>query len=98
MKVTLKEAHYIVYEQRTHQITVEIDGEEYIVRQTEDDNGCDFYVFHKDFENGWTKPYELEEGELQETLSKLANFAHDDFIFSTSKEGKEVDMDELEDY
>ena len=97
MKVTLVEAHDVVYQQLTHQIKVDIDGEEYIIRQTEDDNGCEYYVFHKDFD-GWKNPYNLEDGELKDIITKLADVAHDDFIFSTSNEGKEVDMDELNDY
>jgi len=98
MKVTLKEGTRVVYERVTKQITVDIDGEEYIIRNSEDDNGCDYYVFHKDFEKGWTNPYDLEDGELKEVIQKLAETCYDDFLFSESREGKEVDMEELNDY
>ena len=98
MKVTLKEGTRVVYERRTNQITVDIDGEEYIVRNSEDDNGCEYFVFNQNFEKGWTNPYDLEDGELKDTLEKLAETCYDDFIFSTSNEGKEVDMEELNDY
>ena len=86
-----------MYEKRTHQIKVDIDGQEYIIRQSEDDNGCEYYVFHKDFD-GWTSPYELEDGELKDIITKLADVAHDDYLFSTNEEGNEIDMDELNDY
>lgn len=99
MKVTLKEGHQIVYQKTTHQIEVEIDGVDYIVRQGEDDNGVDLYVLSDDLNDGnWINPYDMEDGELKEVLVKLANSAYDDFIFSSSNVGKEVDLDELEEY
>ena len=98
MKVTLKEGTRVVYERRTNQITVDIDGEEYIVRNSEDDNGCDYFVFNRNFEKGWTDPYELEDGELKDVLQKLAETCYDDFLFSESRVGKEVDIEELNDY
>lgn len=95
MKVTLKEGHQIVYQKTTHQI----DGVDYIVRQGEDDNGVDLYVLSDNLNNGnWIDPYDMEDGELKETLVKLAETCYDDFIFSSSNVGKEVDLDELEEY
>jgi len=99
MKVVLKESHKIVYQKTTHQIEVEIDGVDYIVRQGEDDNGVDVYVLSDDLNDGnWIDPFYMEDGELKDALVKLANVAHDDFIFGESSVGKEVDLDELEDY
>lgn len=99
MKVTLKQEHRIVYQKTTHQIEVEIDGVEYVIRQGEDDNGVDLYVLSDDLNDGnWINPYDMEDGELKDVLVKLANAAYDDFIFSSSNVGKEVDLDELEEY
>ena len=62
MKVTLKEAHEIVYEKITHQIKVEIDGVDYLIRQSEDDNGCDYYVWSDSLNGGqWTTPSEIDD-------------------------------------
>jgi hypothetical protein len=99
MKVTLKEPTQIVYEKRTHEITVDIDGVEYIIRNSEDDNGVDYYVYSENLNDGdWMNPYDIEDEELKDVIEKLANAAYDDFIFGDSKVGLEVDMDELEDY
>jgi hypothetical protein len=99
MKITLKEAHSIVYQQITHQITVDIDGTEYIIRHAEDDNGSEYYVSSPNLNNGYfMNLYEMEDGELKELIEKLANAAYDDYIFGESKVGKEVDMETLEDY
>jgi hypothetical protein len=98
MKVTLKDSSRVVYEKRTSQIIVDIDGQEYIIRNSEDDNGVEYFVFNDNFEKGWTPPHELEDGELKDVLEKLAETCYDDFIFSERKVGKEVDLEELEDY
>lgn len=99
MKVTLKEHTQVVYQKTTHEIVVDISGTEYIIRQSEDDNGVEYYVFSETLNNGnWTNPYDIEDEELRDVLEKLANAAHDDFIFSAANEGKEVDLEELEDY
>ena len=98
MKVILKEATEVVYQKTTHEITVDIDGQEYIIRNSEDDNGCEYFVFNENFEKGWTAPHELEDGELKDALEKLAETCYDDFLFSESRVGKEVDMEELNDY
>lgn len=99
MKVILKESTRVVYEKRTHQISVDIDGTEYLIRNSEDDNGVDYHVWSENLNNGnWTNPYDLEDGDLKETIQKLANAAYDDFLFSDSKVGSEVDLEELEDY
>lgn len=98
MKVTLKEPVEIVYQKTTHQITVDIDGKEYIIRNSEDDNGVEYYVLNDDLSDYWIRPHEIEDTDLRETIEKLANAAYDDFIFGESNVGKEVDLDELEDY
>ena len=98
MKVTLKDSTRVVYEKTTTQIIVDIDGQEYIIRNSEDDNGCEYFVFNENFGKGWTAPHELEDGELKDTLEKLAETCYDDFLFSDSRVGKEVDMEELNDY
>ena len=98
MKVTLKDNTRVVYEKRTNQIIVDIDGQEYIIRNSEDDNGCDYFVFNENFEKGWTAPHTLEDGELKDVLEKLAETCYDDFLFSESRVGKEVDLEELQDY
>lgn len=99
MKVTLKQEHRIVYQKTTHQIIVDIDGTEYIVRQSEDDNGADYLVLSDNLNNGnWIDIYKVEDEELRDVLEKLANAAYDDFIFGDSKVGQEVDLEELEDY
>ena len=99
MKVTLVEATQVVYEKRTHEITVDIDGVEYIIRNSEDDNGVDYYVYSENLNDGnWMNPYNIEDEELKDVIEKLANAAYDDFIFGNSKIGKEVDMEELNDY
>ena len=99
MKVTLKEATSVVYQKTTHQITVDIDGVEYTIRQSEDDNGCDYYVYSETLNDGNVmNTYDLEDGELKDVIEKLAETCHDDYLFSNSKEGKEIDMDELNDY
>ena len=98
MKVTLKDSTRVVYEKRTSQIIVDIDGKEYTIRNSEDDNGVEYYVFNENFEKGWAAPHELEDGELKDVLEKLAETCYDDFIFGETKVGKEVDLEELEDY
>ena len=99
MNVVLREGHQIVYQKTTHQIEVEIDGVNYIVRQGEDDNGVDLYVLSDDLNDGnWIDPYDMEDGELKDALVKLANVAYDDYLFGGSKVGSEIDLDELEDY
>ena len=98
MKVTLKEAHSVVYQQITHQISVDIDGTEYIIRNAEDDNGVEYYVFNENLDNGWVRTHTIEDVDLRETIELLANAAYDDFLFGESKVGKEVDMEELQDY
>ena len=99
MKVILKESTHVVYQQTTHQIKVDIDGTEYLIRNSEDDNGVEYFVWSENLNDGnWTKPYDLEDEDLKETIEKLANAAYDDFIFGDSKVGTEVDLEELEDY
>ena len=98
MKVTLKESTEVVYQKTTHQIKVDIDGIEYIIRHSEDDNGCEYFVFNEYFVKGWINPYVLQDGELKDILQKLAETCYDDFLFSESRVGKEVDMEELNDY
>ena len=99
MKVILKESTHVVYQQTTHQIKVDIDGTEYLIRNSEDDNGVEYFVWSENLNDGkWTKPYDLEDGDLKEAIEKLANAAYDDFIFGDSKVGTEVDLEELEDY
>ena len=99
MKVTLKDSTRVVYEKRTTQIKVEIDGVEYTIRNSEDDNGCDYHVYSESLNNGvFMNPYDLEDGELKDVIIKLAETCYDDFLFSESREGKEVDMEELNDY
>jgi hypothetical protein len=99
MKVTLKEASDVVYQRTTHQIKVEIDGIEYTIRNSEDDNGCDYHVYSESLNDGnFMNPYDLEDGELKDVITKLAETCYDEFLFSVSRVGKEVDLDELEDY
>ena len=99
MKVTLIEAHSVVYQQITHQITVDIDGTEYIIRHAEDDNGSEYYVSSPNLNNGYfMNLYEMEDGEVKELIEKLAHAAYDDYLFGESKVGKEVDLETLEDY
>ena len=43
-------------------------------------------------------PYDIEDESLKDVIEKLANAALDNYIFSESNEGKEVDMEELNDY
>lgn len=99
MKVTLKEESRVVYERRTTQIKVDIDGVEYTIRNSEDDNGCDYYVYSEALNDGnYMDPYDLEDGELKDVIQKLAETCYDDFLFSESRVGQEVDLEELEDY
>ena len=99
MKVTLTEESRVVYERRTTQIKVEIDGVEYTIRNSEDDNGCDYYVYSESLNDGnFMDPYDLEDGELKDVIQKLAETCYDDFLFSESRVGKEVDLEELNDY
>lgn len=99
MKVTLTQATDVVYQKTTHEITVDIDGVEYIIRHTEDDNGVDYYVYSENLNDGnWMNPYDIEDEDLKDVIEKLANAAYDDFIFGDSKVGLEVDMEELNDY
>ena len=98
MKVILKEATDVVYQKTTHQITVDIDGTEYTIRNSEDDNGVEYYVFNKDLDDNWIRPHTIEDVDLRETIELLANAAYDDFLFGESKVGKEVDLEELQDY
>ena len=99
MKVILTESTQIVYQKTTHEIKVDIDGVEYIIRHAEDDNGVEYYVWSENLNDGkWTNPYDLENGELKDVIEKLANAAYDEFIFSDSNVGKEVDLEELNDY
>ena len=99
MKVILKEESRIVYERKTTQIKVDIDGVEYTIRNSEDDNGCDYHVFSETLNDGhFMNPYDLEDGELKDVITKLAETCYDDYLYSSSKVGQEVDINELEDY
>ena len=99
MKVTLKEATDVVYQKTTHQIKVDIDGKEYTIRNSEDDNGVEYYVMSENLDpHTWVKPHNIEDEDLRETIVLLANAAYDDFIFGESKVGLEVDLEELQDY
>lgn len=99
MKVTLKEHTQVVYQKTTHEIKVDIDGVEYIIRNSEDDNGVEYYVWSENLNDGkWMNPYDIEDESLKDVIEKLANAALDNYIFSESNEGKEVDMEELNDY
>jgi len=99
MKIILKESHRIVYERRTHEITVDIDGVTYTIRNSEDNNGADYYVMSDNLNDGnWINPYDIQDGELKDVIMTLANAAYDDFIFGESNVGDEVDMEELSDY
>ena len=97
MKVTLKEQSSVVYQRTTHQITVEIDGVDYLIRQSEDDNGCDYFVFSESLGGDWMNPYDIEDGDLQEAIEKLASACHDDYTFGSEiKEGDEIDIENFE--
>jgi len=98
MKVTLKEAIDVVYQRTTHQIAVDIEGKEYLIRNSEDDNGAEYYVFNEELDDKWIHPHTIEDDELRDVIEKLANAAYDDFLFGESRVGKEVDLEELEDY
>ena len=99
MKVILKEGHTIVYQKTTHNIVVDIDGIEYIIRQSEDDNGVDLYVWSDELNDSrWFNPYSMEDGELKDTIINLANIANDDYTFSDSNVGTEVDINDYENY
>jgi hypothetical protein len=99
MKVTLTDESRVVYEKRTTQIKVEIDGVEYTIRNSEDDNGCDYHVYSESLNDGvFMNPYDLEDGELKDVIIKLAETCYDDFLFSDSRVGQAVDLEELEDY
>lgn len=99
MKVTLKEHTQVVYQKTTHEIKVDIDGVEYIIRNSEDDNGVEYFVWSENLNDGnWINPYDIENIELKNVIEKLANAAYDDFLFSEEKVGKEVNVDELNDY
>jgi hypothetical protein len=99
MKVTLKESTEIVYQKTTHQIKVEIDGHEYTIRNSEDDNGVEYYVKSENLDPyTWFRPHNIEDVTLRETIELIANAAYDDFIFGERKVGKEVDLEELQDY
>lgn len=96
MKVTLKESTEVVYQQMTHQIKVDIDGVEYLIRNSEDDNGTELYVYSETLGSNWINPYTLEDSELKDTIIKLGDNAYDSFLFSDSNEGKEIDLEDLE--
>lgn len=99
MKVTLTEAHSVVYQQITHQISVDIDGTGYIIRNAEDDNGCEYYVSSPNLNNGYfINLNEMEDGELKQLIEKIANVTYDDYLFGDHKVGKEIDIEQLEDY
>lgn len=92
MKVTLKESHSVVYQMITHQIRVDIDGTEFIIRQTEDDNGCDYSIYSPLSGNGWVSPYSLPDSELKEVLIKLSASAYDSSLFGGDSVGEELDL------
>lgn len=99
MKITLTEKHKIIYQKTTHQIEVDIEGVKYKIRQTEDDNGTEYFVFSDALNAGkWMDPQDMEDSELKDILVKLAETCLDNNIYGQSNVGKEVDMDELEDY
>jgi hypothetical protein len=43
-------------------------------------------------------PYDMEDGELKDMIVKLVEVAYEGFLFSDSNVGKEIDMDELNNY
>ena len=98
MTIKLTEESSVVYEKRTTEIKVEIDGVEYTIRNSEDDNGCDYYVYSETLNDGnFMSPYDLEDGELKEALIRLAEGAYDDYTFGSQiKVGDEINIDELD--
>jgi hypothetical protein len=96
MKVEVKETHRIVYEKVTHQVTFEIDGIEYLVRQSEDNSGPEYYLWSENLNNGnWMDPYDLEDGELKDVLTKLAETVCYEELYSDTGE---IDMTKLDEY
>jgi len=98
MKVTLTQSTNIVYQKTTHEISVDIDGVDYIIRHSEDDNGVDYFVWSENLNDGnWMNPYDLEDGELKESLIRLAECAYDDYTFGSQiKVGDEINIEELD--
>ena len=98
MKITLKEGARVVYQRTTNEITVEIGGVDYTIRNSEDDNGCDYYVYSETLNDGnFMNPYDIEDEELQEVIVRLAEGAYDDYTFGSQiKVGDEINIDELD--
>jgi hypothetical protein len=44
MNVKLIKSHRIIYSMKYHQIELDIDGVQYVIRQQSYDNGCECYV------------------------------------------------------
>lgn len=97
MKITLKQPSKIIYERTTHQIVVDIDGVEYQIRQSEDDNGCEYWVYSESLNNGHTlEVFQMEDGELKDVIERLAEYTHDDYTFSDDMVGKEIDLNNFD--
>jgi hypothetical protein len=97
MNVKITKGHRIIYSMKYHQIEVDINGVQYLIRQQSDDNGCEYYVHCDNLNDGdLLNIYDMEDGELKNIIIKLAEAAHDDSLFADSNVGKDIDLEELD--
>jgi hypothetical protein len=57
MKIRVIDPQEVIYSSETRQVEIEYDGQEYIIRQFEDDNGRENSVF---INNSWKEPSQIK--------------------------------------
>lgn len=99
MEIKLKKEKTIVYNMTWYLIEVDIDGVEYGIQVRTDDNGCEYYVQSENLNDGdLMDVHDIEDDELQEIILKLASSAHDEYLFSAENVGKDIALEDLEDF
>jgi hypothetical protein len=89
MKIRVIDPQEVIYSSETRQVKIEYDGQEYIIRQFEDDNGGENSVF---INNSWKEPSQIkaENPGLAKIVTCVCNYIREG-IFD---EKAEVDLTE----
>tara|TARA_B110000438_G_C15425995_1_gene484062 strand:- start:8 stop:289 length:282 start_codon:yes stop_codon:yes gene_type:complete len=92
MKIKVIKATHTVWLQETKQVDIELDGKSVAVRQMEDDNGAETYVFSEQ-QNRFINVNELKDIDYKSTIRRIA---HSIFMDAFNEENSTVDFNELE--
>ena len=90
MKVKVLKPQKTVYTSETKEMTLEIDGKVYVIRQHEDDNHGENWVSIND--EPFMETYEMEDGELRDLLDESCNLTRSGIF---DNEGEEMDSSEI---